>query len=275
MWRKLALLVSGKLPYCVKAGLLRVPVLRQLVRGTYVQLLRTDGENFTTPLGLMAGVTWHISPLVGRAQLLGEYEEKIQEVLHGRVRPGWVVYDVGANVGFFTLLLSRLTGPRGAVLAFEPYPAAFAELRENIRLNDFSSARAWPYALASRAGRISFQIGENASGSQAVQDAIPGGFTAEAKTLDGLVYEEDFPPPQLLKIDVEGSEADVLAGGSRLLAERLPIILCELHTAEQQERVESILKSLSYKITCLDWAPTHILALPRQEPALDRRLDQE
>ncbi len=97
------------------------------------RLLYLEGARFVTELGLLRGV----------------------------VRPSDVAVDVGANIGYYTLLLAHLAGPRGRILAFEPEPDNLAELQTNVARNVPGNAQVYPYAVGARAGTVSFARGLN------------------------------------------------------------------------------------------------------------------
>ncbi len=256
--RRIALLASQILPYRFKAVLTRVPGLRRRIKSAYRGMLAAQGETFTTSQGLAAGLRWRLSPSIGRAQLQGEYEKPLQETLASTIQPGWVIMDLGAHIGFFTLLSAKLTGPTGEVVAFEPCPGTFSELQGNIAVNDFANVTAYPFAIDAQSSSVEMQVGDNSYLAHIVRGE-KGEFRVEAKSLDELVYREGFPPPNFIKIDVEGAELEVLKGATRLLSELRPVVLCELHDEGLRPGVLSLLYSLGYRIS---WPEkNHILAV--------------
>jgi FkbM family methyltransferase len=187
---------------------------------------------------------------------LGTHEPLVQEWLSTYVKPGWVVYDVGAHIGFFTLLLSRLVGESGKVFAFEPDPANAKRLQENASLNGAANVYVVPEAVSGDEGTVHFQA--NRETMSHVVTGTYGGETQEAgiievsaTTLDAFV-EGDHKPPQLIKIDVEGHEDAVLSGSLRVLKAHRPLILCEVHNAHAGVAVWAILASLNYRLYPLD-----------------------
>ncbi len=172
-----------------------------------------------------------------------------------QVKPGAVVWDVGANVGLFALAAAFHAGLQGSVLAVEP-DAWLAGLIGR-------SARALPpacapvavlaAAVAEAPGVAEFAIaarGRATSHLAAVAGSTQsGGARAVARvpveTLDGLLAR--FPAPSLVKIDVEGAEARCLAGAARLLAEVRPAIVCEV-SAENSAAVAAILAAARYEL---------------------------
>jgi len=239
MMRSLALHASGLLPQPLKHWLgTRLPVILRV----YAAMLRSEGEVFVTPAGPAAGIRWRISPQCHRLALLGTSAPEVQRVLVENIQSGWVVYDLGANIGFYTLLMAKLVGAAGRVVAFEPAPAMLAELKCQVALNGFEQIQVLPYAVAAADTQVTFELGASPLMSRIV--GSPGravAISVQARTLDRLVYVDGLPAPQLIKMNVEGSEVDVVAGGSRLFRERRPILVCEVHSPQLLERMKQAL----------------------------------
>jgi FkbM family methyltransferase len=165
------------------------------------------------------------------------------------VAPGGVVYDVGANIGIHTLLLSRLVGSNGQVYAFEPVPELFERLCENVRLNPcLPAARPVPMALSDHAGTAAFYTGHHAGAGHLVGSGPETGdrILVTTSVLDEFVYRDHHAPPEFMKIDVEGAEGSVLAGGERVLNSARPIVLVDLHTPGQDLAVGASLTRAHY-----------------------------
>ncbi len=144
----------------------------------------------------------------------GEWEPEETEVMRRQVGPGDVVYDVGANVGYFTLLASRLVGPTGRVVAFEPNPTTLSRLRHHLALNDATNVTVVPVGLADRDGEAEFHsvAGANsgASSLRALDDSTVS--RIELARLDRLVDELGLRLPDFVKLDIEGAELVALRG---------------------------------------------------------------
>jgi len=221
-----------------------------------------------TPLevkaGLGEGLKLELDPRYETKLWRGDLEPEVQRRLGEIVRPGWVVWDVGASLGFFTLVLARLVGPSGRVVAFEPDRAAVARLERHVRVNAFDNVLIRPVVVWSSAGEVSFGIGASDHGRihGRVGDSDE---RVEAVTLDGSLAELE--PPHLVKIDVEGAEEEVLRGAGGLLERHAPIVLCEVHlehgrAPERLNRVRALLEGHGYTVEQLDPGvdPTHVLA---------------
>jgi FkbM family methyltransferase len=192
--------------------------------------------------GLGAGVLLDPSSLwlsVSQAHALvtGAAEPSVQEALRRHVASGAVVYDIGASIGFFSLLAARLAGATGRVEAFEPLPAAAAALRRNIELNQASTIHVHEAAVGAQSGRAQLLSVEEASWSHLAdrgwhaqtQDVID----VELVCVDDLVAG-GMRPPQVVKLDVEGSELAVLDGMTETLRTSSPTLICELHATNAE-----------------------------------------
>ncbi len=160
--------------------------------------------------------------------LYGIFEVATLRLMHRLVRPGHVVVDVGANIGYHTLTLSRLVGPNGKVLAFEPHPVTRARLEANLAANDCHNVNVFPIALSDRegAGKL-FEPTETAAHGQSSLRARGEWRAVDCRTapLDALL--SDLPRLDLIKIDVEGAEGLVLAGAREILQRFRPHVIIE------------------------------------------------
>jgi FkbM family methyltransferase len=152
------------------------------------------------------------------------YESGTTRLFKELLKPGMVVIDIGAHVGFFTLLAARQVGPTGKVYAFEPEPANHLLLLRNIELNGYTNILAQRKAVSSNSGPTDLFLSALDSGSHSIHPACARGVTGtarvEATTLDAFLDAEGWPQVDLVKIDVEGAEGAVLEGMSRLLDRR-------------------------------------------------------
>jgi FkbM family methyltransferase len=170
------------------------------------------------------------------------------------VQAGHVVWDVGANIGLFSFSAAHLAGPSGQVFAFEPDVWLVQLLRRSVAIQPSSSGavrvipvavanacdlRVFNIALRSRAANFLGGYGSTQAGGVAEQQVVL------AVAIDWLAAR--LPPPDVLKIDVEGAELEVLAGASDLLERKGPIIICEV-CSERSREVTILLKRLGYKI---------------------------
>jgi len=211
--------------------------------------------------GPAAGLWLELNPRVGRGYLRGETEAAIQELLAQRMQPGMVFYDLGANIGLFTLLAARLVGARGKVISFEPDAEIAARLRCNIRRNEFANVTVIEAGVWSKSGYVNFVAADSSSPDRGVGRFLTGeneatGTPTQCVALDDLLGS--LPPPDAIKCDVEGAEVEALRGAERLLQTRRPWVLCEMHSEANEHAVKQHLVRLGYTLEQLD--QYHVLA---------------
>jgi FkbM family methyltransferase len=196
----------------------------------------------------------------------GTNEQPVQDVFVERLRTGAVVHDVGANVGFFSLLGARLVGPTGAVHAFEAVPECAAALRKNAARNRMDNVTVHAVAVSDHVGEIELLRSRHPGGATtSVRDKphnYTGSITVPCVTLDDLVERGVIPPADFVKIDVEGAEPQVLSGAQRLLSARTPVVLCEVDdptdsgAAAKSDRIRALLGAHGYVVREL--APSYL-----------------
>jgi FkbM family methyltransferase len=172
-----------------------------------------------------------LSDFVERMILLGQFEPEETHLFRSRVRAGMTIIDVGANVGYYTLLGSHLVGRRGRVLAYEPSPYAFHRLSRTLQTNRVSNVTLHQVALGPCRGTVQLNLPADPSvhDPSLINHASSGNFVHVAQhPLDDFLA--DIPVADLLKIDVEGYEKEVLAGAQQSLAAgKISAILCEFN----------------------------------------------
>lgn len=162
---------------------------------------------------------------------------------------GEIFYDIGANIGVYTVLAAKCTGETGKVFAFEPHCGSFSRLLENIHVNNLEHiVRPCNFALHDQQGFFPFEYfsGEAAS-SQSQIAAAPEKFEHESQSrvselkyvtsIDALITIKEFPPPHHVKIDVDGNELSILRGMGILLnsAQRPKSIQVEIDKSYEAE----------------------------------------
>lgn len=149
---------------------------------------------------------------------VGEWEPGLTALLGSTIKPGMSVLDVGAHVGYYSCLAGRLVGPRGIVVAFEPSPRNFELLQANVWRNGLTNVVCFPWAVSDRPGFVELYLSSDNSGDHRIYAHGEGRehVTVRVAALDAL--EVLRPPVDVVKIDVQGSEAAVFRGAERLLA---------------------------------------------------------
>lgn len=247
-------------------GLRRVPVLGDFLSWTSRKIVPSDSLLWIQiERGPSEGLWIRVNPRTGQNVQRGIGEPEVQRALVSHLRPDMTFYDVGANIGFFSLMAARLVGPQGRVVSFEADPEIAARLRENLSRNQFTHAHVEEKAVWSEPSTISFaRVDPNKSpdrglGHVAANGPAPGTITVEAVSLDQ--YIASYPAPDFLKCDVEGAEVEVFQGARKLLSGRRPTCLVEIHSPQNHRALLDQFASLRYRCQALD--DNHILALPQ------------
>jgi FkbM family methyltransferase len=188
---------------------------------------------------------WVKDGLTSQTFLLGTYEKEMQEAFRRYVVPGSVVYDIGAHAGFHTLYCSLLVGPKGRVISFEPNPDNRASIERQLAANPQAPVTLQPYAVSDRCGEVRLDTSRGSSRTRITGD---GDVLVESMTIDSLVAGNIVPPPDVIKIDVEGHDLEVLKGAMQTVAKSRPTILCDYNTGINESGVEELLAPLSYKV---------------------------
>jgi FkbM family methyltransferase len=185
----------------------------------------------------------------------GLHELATQRLFVKFVKPGFIVYDIGAYIGFFSLLAARLARPSGRVYAFEPLPDNIERIKLHISLNGMEdTVFCILKAVFDKTDNVPFydcgrnswgRIGEAISSTEKYS-LVPRAIV-ETISLDEFVFCKGNPAPDLIKIDVEGREGKVLAGARQLLKKFKPIIICEVHYPEAAKQVYEELSCLGYE----------------------------
>jgi FkbM family methyltransferase len=186
---------------------------------------------------------------VGRSiEKYGEFSRDEAHFLEQLCEPGGCVIEVGANIGSLTVGLARRVGPAGQILAFEPQSIVFQALCANIALNSLANVDCHWAALGAEAGMITVpELDPDQTNSFAGLSLVGArqGRSVPRYTLDdfGSMRRLD-----LIKVDVQGMEAEVLQGGRRLIDAFKPYLYVENETPEKSEELLRLIDSLGYRM---------------------------
>ncbi len=169
-----------------------------------------------------------LDPVIGKAVLSGGYEPEVVTLFHKYLKPGMSVVDIGANIGYFSILSASLVGPEGHVIAVEPNAENVRLLEMSRRANDFQNLEIMLMAASDRNGLLVLNAGESngtTASLNANPDLLKGATLVPSVRLDSLIPRDrklDF-----LKIDVEGAEQLALKGAAETLSLHKPVIVSE------------------------------------------------
>jgi FkbM family methyltransferase len=283
-----------------RAGLNRSTVVRRLIRLGHPRLRELRARSMTAqdpgsralgaavrwlengvlrvPQGRAGGLAFDLRYLpISHAHVgsiaFGNLESSVQEAMVRHLGEGAVFYDVGANLGFFSMLGAHLVGlEEGHVYAFEAAPENAEAIAVNTRLNAIPNVTVIAKAVSSHAGRGRLQVVDDQSWSKLEEYGehphTEQVIDVELVAIDDLVRSGELRPPTLVKIDVEGAEIAVIEGMRETLAQHRPAVICELHDTHRE--FVAAMAEHSYRLINLEGtipieregASAHALGLP-------------
>ena len=205
--------------------------------------------------GLFKGIKLEINLKNQLALIFGSPEIHLQKTLKKYVTKNAVVFDIGANIGYVSIAMSRLVGDNGKVFSFEAIPSTAVRCRRNLELNACNNVQLTNKALSDKCEKVEFRIPDRGDTHpmasmvwhKSMSDAVSVEVDAIAIDLD-----EKFKnlTPSFLKIDVEGAEGKVIVGMQKLISKTHPVIFIECSKAGR-EIVWEILKDKN-KYNCFN-----------------------
>lgn len=193
-----------------KLGAGRFPLIRHINSAIFSSLISRFKSDY-------ADVQGHKMYLDSKDSLglsiYGEWEPFETEVVSRCIKPGDVVIDIGANIGYYTLVFARLVGNDGHVFAFEPDPENFALLAKNVEINGYRNVTMIQKAVSNTSGTLRLYLSEENKGDHRIFDSADGrnSIQVEAVRLDD--YFRDYVGKiDLIKMDIQGAEGTALEG---------------------------------------------------------------
>jgi FkbM family methyltransferase len=251
-------------------GLGRIPLVRSMERAIRAHLKNSSAMVMGHQMELDADDILDLS-------INGIYEPVETAWIQSRLVPGDVVVDLGAHVGYYTLLCAKLVGSHGKVFAFEPFPEHFELLKRNIKANGYENVALVRMAVADTTGTRHLFLSEDNSGDHRIFGA--GGhrraIEIETITLDDY-FRGNSMPIALIKLDIQGAEYAALQGMLRVLSRnRVAALLTEfwprglLAYGVEPERYLNLLLAQGFRLLEVDRLTGHIL--PTSPPVLMRK----
>ena len=216
--------------------LVRFP-LRLLPSGMVVRILQGPLRGKKWILGSQRHAFW-----------LGGYEPQMQRLIAAELKRGGTFYDIGANVGFYSMLASVLIDP-GKVFAFEPLPVNLSYLRKHLDLNGIDIVDVKEVAISDEVGAARFQTEK--TGAMGRLNEL-GNLQVKTSTLDSLIDSNEISPPNYIKMDIEGAEFKALQGAKRCFMEYRPKLFLGTHGAEVHCKCIQLLRSWNYDIKVIE-----------------------
>ena len=237
-----------------KAGVEAIPGAHRAYK--WVTTRSGEGKVYEIARGPMAGLRWRRRNNLPFWYHLGAYEPETSRFLATHLQPGDTFWDIGANAGYHTLMGARAVGPTGRVIAVEPDPGTCEILREQLALNGFANCTVVQAAVADRGGStLLVQRASDPRGNAlqeidnpAIDNKVGDVVEVPCVTLDELAAR--YPPPKLIKMDIEGAEVLALPGGRALHSGpgRPARMLIAVHGDEARDFCRDLLRELGYEL---------------------------
>ena len=195
--------------------------------------------------------------IIGRSLLFKKiWEPDVTKFITSWIKPGMVALDIGADIGYYTLLFAKIVGPKGKIYSFEPIPEAKWYLDKNIKNNNLNNVKTFSFALFDKQGNVCLEDPFIKSKINLSKKTLrDNDIMVEMKIFDSWRLNDITEKVDLVKIDVEGSEINTLRGMKATLQNEHPAILVEVHPHQLKSfgfianDLVKFLKTFAYKIT--------------------------
>jgi FkbM family methyltransferase len=217
--------------------------------------------------GINKGKRWIVGAGID-GYWIGNFEQDKQRLLEDRIKTNMCVWDVGAHAGFYTLAFSSRVGSGGRVTAFEPFAENVCILMEHLELNRVDNVTIVQAIASSDVGISPFLVSERSSMGSISKEL--SGYSVPTIRLDD--YALSSAPPDVIKIDVEGAEAEVLKGSVGLLNTARPELWIAFHGECVKAESVNLLGAVGYvlydleeKVLTYPFVDDEVIAKPREE----------
>jgi len=246
-------------------GIGKLPVVGPLLTWAAARAIPRDSRTWMqVKSGPAEGIWLKLNPRTAGGTIAGTGERRELEIVREHLKPGMTFYDVGANIGIFSMVAARIVGAGGQVVAFEADPEIAERLREHARRNSFEWVNVEQKAAWRESGTVMFERVDTSISPDRGVGHVVHSTNAHVVTLDAIALDDCSPKyrsPDFIKCDVEGAEGEVFQGARGLLEEQRPRVLCEIHSENSRQLVLSEFSRFNY--VCENCDENHILALPK------------
>lgn len=211
-------------------GLHKIPLVRSLY--DRIREMKIPNKNVTVSChDLRILVRNPRQSIIGRSLYLeGIWEPIVTKFISPQIKNGMTVLDIGADIGYYTLLFAKLVGNKGRVFSFEPIPKAKWFLDKNIEMNSLNNVSVLSFALFDKPGKVCLEDPFTKSKINTSKKTLSeNDIIVEMKVFDDWKSEEGIDRVDLVKIDVEGAELNILRGMKNTLQSDRPGLLIEVH----------------------------------------------
>jgi FkbM family methyltransferase len=220
-----------------------------LLKNGLRSLLSTQSIN-TVRFGKNKGLRLRYSKDLNLDMLLGFHEPNTFRVFDIFVRPGMVVADIGANVGYFSAFLSKKAGNNGSVHAFEPIPTTFEVLKDTLNLNGLSNVAPVNKAVSDSDGTVTMFLSHThyMASIDSQWAGSDGGETKVASTTLDSYFKQTGKFPDFIKMDIEGGGVSALKGMLHCITKNEPVLFLESHTGAEDAAIGAALQLAEYEV---------------------------
>lgn len=243
-------------PFSLRDRIKTIPGVAHLQRAIISRAL--DGAEFEhrVDAGPAKGITFHLRMPEDKGIWTGTYEIDFATRLAAAVKPGAVAYDIGSWHGFFAGVMAAQDAAH--VHVFEPLPANAERISRLVALNPTRSITLHACAVGEREAEMGLMIMPETSMAKLEASTFQAGETSaervrvKVRSIDTMIAAGEIAPPALMKIDVEGAEAMVLAGARETLARHRPVIFAEVHSSALLVECTALLEAVGYRVEPID-----------------------
>ena len=224
-----------------------------LLRLFIVPFLPSRDRKYVLPLPGSVEVLVGYRDTIGLSSLLyGVFEHEEMSFAFRYVKKGDVCFDVGANIGIFSVVMGKGVGLEGAVIAVDPIIDNIERIRENAKRNGLKSIRTFQCAVGDKKGELVMRVPEDTVFASACDSKYLEGVSCTEirvplRTIDDIWEECGRPRVSFLKLDIEGGEIKALGGARKMILESYPTILSEANTQADLALLDSFLSPLGYR----------------------------
>jgi FkbM family methyltransferase len=260
------------IPYRRRLWIKRVPGIAGLQRWLVARFLSDQPFLHTINVGPAAGLRFEVTLPLDKPVWAGVFESEFTTAIAEHVKPGDICYDIGGYRGYISGVMALAGALK--VFAFEPLPANQKAVRRVCELNPQLPINIIAVALGSTDGPALLKVmsdpsmGKLANSSFQPEARALGEIPVTVRQIDSLLQNREIPPPNVVKIDVEGGELDILSGAVEMLHMSRPTIFLEAHTPALEKACSQQLLRLGYKIHRIEreisneQSARHLVCLP-------------
>lgn len=219
--KKIFEFLPGKVPEYLYTTVFKPKPIKKIINRILLSIIP---DKITLPFGRVLFLNKK-DPVVSGALALGVYENFEAILFQKEIQQGMTVLDMGANLGYYTVMFAHLVGPSGKVIAFEPDPQSGVVLKKNILANEFHNVSFVEKALSDHTGFIKLYVSIENRGDNRIYDTKDGRESIEVE----MVSLDDYLPKDtkidLIKMDVQGAESLILSGMEKTIKRSSPLII--------------------------------------------------